>query len=70
MDDLNFSLVVTLVENKYCTENKCVKKVNTSKEQGSSCEQRSRFIFRRLTPEKSLKIFTREYTLAVTFIIS
>ena len=31
MDDLNFSLVVTLVENKYCTENKCVKKVNTQK---------------------------------------
>ena len=34
------------------------------------CEQRSRFIFRRLTFEESLKTFITEYMLVARFIIS
>ena len=48
----------------------CVKNVTTVKEQVFSWEQKSRFIFRRLTLEKSLKTFITKYMLAVTFIIS
>ena len=48
----------------------CVKNVTTLKEQVFSWEQKSRFIFRRLTLEKSLKTFITKYMLAVTFIIS
>ena len=48
----------------------CVKNVTTLKDQGFFWEKKSRFIFRRLALEESLKTFITKYMLAVTFIIS
>ena len=46
------------------------RQATASKEYVFYCEQRRRFIFRRLTFDKKLKMFVTEYILVVRFIIS